>query len=166
MRGGVNEFLLDSRAPGGSLSSSSNAKEEYVRAGGATAGKDENVGGYFAQEERRREADAESQVAFLMEETRLWRVANSAQWVAWGIVQARVPGDCPGGEQATEEVAEDVGVGNGNGEDEEGEEDAFDYLAYAKERALFFWADVVGLGIVKREELPGSLVGSLKIVEY
>ena len=27
-----------------------------------------------------------------MQETRLWRIANSAQWVAWGIVQAKVPG--------------------------------------------------------------------------
>ena len=27
-----------------------------------------------------------------MDETRMWRLANTAQWVAWGIVQAKVPG--------------------------------------------------------------------------
>jgi choline kinase len=28
----------------------------------------------------------------LIEEARFWRPANSAQWVAWGIVQAKIPG--------------------------------------------------------------------------
>ena len=28
----------------------------------------------------------------LLHETRIWRMANTAQWVAWGIVQAKVPG--------------------------------------------------------------------------
>lgn len=41
-----------------------------------------------AQDERR----IEEEVRRLMAETRLWRLANSAQWVAWGIVQAQVPG--------------------------------------------------------------------------
>jgi choline kinase len=39
-------------------------------------------------------------------------------------------------------------------------------LAYAQDRALFFWGDVVGLGIVKKEELPKDLVKRLKIVDH
>ena len=45
-------------------------------------------------------------------------------------------------------------------------EEEFDYLAYAHDRALFFWGDVVGLGIVGRDELPASLVSSLREVNY
>ena len=45
---------------------------------------------YFAEEKAREEA-MEKQIEGLMHETRIWRVANSAQWVAWGIVQAKVP---------------------------------------------------------------------------
>lgn len=45
----------------------------------------------YEQEEREREAAMERDIQRLMRETRLWRVANSAQWVAWGIVQAKVP---------------------------------------------------------------------------
>jgi choline kinase len=151
---------------------------------------DEN--NHYMEEEKRREADAERQVQFLLEETHIWRVANSAQWVAWGIVQAKLPADCPSA--ASEDVPEVITeepeqIVNGehrdkrpeglvaeallNGEnvkeaeaEGEGEEDAFDYLAYAKERAMFFWGDVVSLGIVKREELPEGLVRGLKIVEY
>ena len=46
---------------------------------------------------------------------------------------------------------------------EEGEE--FDYLAYAQDRAMFFWGDMVNLGLVRREELPEELVRRLKVVE-
>lgn len=46
------------------------------------------------------------------------------------------------------------------------EENEFDYLAYARERALFFWGNAVGLGIVRREELPEGLREEIKIVEY
>ena len=38
------------------------------------------------------EKHMEEEAGRLMAETRLWRLANSAQWVAWGIVQAQVPG--------------------------------------------------------------------------
>ena len=60
----VSAFVLDSRAP--------------------TA--------QYADEERERENLLESHIQRLQRETRLWRVANSAQWVAWGIVQAKVSG--------------------------------------------------------------------------
>ena len=46
----------------------------------------------YKEEEARREEATETEVDRLMHQTRLWRVANSAQWVAWGIVQAKVPG--------------------------------------------------------------------------
>jgi choline kinase len=46
---------------------------------------------YFEQEAMA-EKSMEEETGRLMAETRLWRLANSAQWVAWGIVQAQVPG--------------------------------------------------------------------------
>lgn len=44
-----------------------------------------------------------------------------------------------GGKQDVEEEEED--------NDDDGE---FDYLAYAQDRAIFFWGDALQLGIVKR----------------
>ncbi|TVY56495.1 Choline kinase [Lachnellula cervina] len=209
MRGGVNEFLLDSRAPGGGGASTSslnlNVTQDHGQQKNASLRADEHA--YFAEEEQRCEAEVERQVLFLMEETRVWRVANSAQWVAWGIVQAKLPADCPSsadtetitGEGVVDEPEQELGgdlnvdesgglenrpegvkaEGLLNGEtvkesekegeaegEGDGEDDSFDYLAYAKERALFFWGDVVALGIVSKEELPGELVAALKVVEY
>lgn len=63
---GISSFMLDARTPGG---------------------QDSN----YQEEERKREEELEKQVDMLMMETRYWRIANSAQWVAWGIVQANVP---------------------------------------------------------------------------
>ncbi|KAI9744357.1 MAG: hypothetical protein M1835_002775, partial [Candelina submexicana] len=73
----ISTFMLDSRAPPGQ----------------------------FAEDEKRREAETEQEVERLMHEARLWRVANSAQWVAWGIVQAKVPG-MPGGDDNEQKMAE------------------------------------------------------------
>jgi len=72
----------------------------------------------------------------LLEEARLWRAASSAQWCAWGIVQAK------------------VGVAEGEEEQEE-----FDYLAYGRQRGLLFWGDLVELGLVGMEELEGFAEG-------
>lgn len=44
----------------------------------------------YAEAEQRREEVEEREIERLMHETRLWRIANSAHWVAWGIVQAKV----------------------------------------------------------------------------
>lgn len=145
-----------------------------------------------------------------MKEARLWRVANSAQWVAWGIVQAKVPelddpqvaaspdelspalitptsdaspsmaslpSDQPSEElqQKQESQSHDKrpegliaeALLSGQNVDSVAEEDEeFDYLGYAQERAMFFWGDVVALGLVKREELPEALRGRLKVVPY
>ena len=173
----ISDFLLDSRNPGG-------------------------VGGIdYAEEERQRETEAERQVEELLKEVKIWRLANSAQWVAWGIVQAKVPdldGKKPNtksSDQMEEPSLLERGV-NGvtdafhhvlatqnkspeglkaeallqrdmqEAEQVEDEEDEFDYLGYAQDRALFFWGDVVSLGILKKEELPVSLVQRMKLVEY
>ena len=117
--------------------------------------------GGWMEEEKKREEQSERRVEELMEETRLWRAANSAQWVAWGIMQAKVPGL----ERETADVAADVAAEEA---DEEAEvvSDEFDYLGYAHGRALFFWGDCVLLGLVGREELPEPLRESLTLVEF
>lgn len=48
--------------------------------------------GGWREEEYRREGEKEHKIRDLMAETRLWRLVNSAQWVAWGIVQAKIKG--------------------------------------------------------------------------
>lgn len=100
----------------------------------------------------------EVEVQFFMRQTRLWRVINSAQWVAWGVVQAKVPGmeDGESAQSAPETEAEAEA------------EDGFDYLAYAQDRAMIFWADMFALGLVREGELPHSLVEHIKgrTIEY
>ncbi|OBT93891.1 hypothetical protein VE01_08193 [Pseudogymnoascus verrucosus] len=169
---GISAFMLDSRGPPGG----------------------DAVPGGYAEEEQRRIADVERRVEELMVEARWWRVANSAQWVAWGIVQANIPeleeydtacrtpsADAPDGEVGGMEKLdlEDGGEGMVNGEDEEGdseeggsvegedkEDDEFDYVAYAQDRAMFFWGDCVALGLVRLEDLPGNVQEAVKIVDY
>ncbi|KAF2469818.1 kinase-like protein [Lindgomyces ingoldianus] len=63
----ISTFMLDSRAPPG---------DKYS----------------YQEQEALAEKQREEETKRLMAETRLWRLANSAQWVAWGIVQAHVPG--------------------------------------------------------------------------
>lgn len=145
----VVEFMLDARAPPGG----------------------------WKEEERRAEGATDQRVEELIKETRLWRAMNSAQWVAWGIVQAKIPGYTePGGEEggsdqdkapASPVVSEGSAAGSssegaGGGDDEEG----FDYLSYAHERALFFWGDCVQMGLIKLEELPAGLRGRVKMIDY
>ncbi|KAH8762071.1 kinase-like domain-containing protein [Diaporthe sp. PMI_573] len=149
----VVEFMLDARAPPGG----------------------------WKEEERRAEGAVDQRVEELIRETRLWRAMNSAQWVAWGIVQAKIPGytehhaegsgreggddqgQAPASPVASEgSAAGSGGEGGGGGEDEEG----FDYLSYAHERALFFWGDCVQMGLIKLEELPDGLRGRIKTIDY
>ncbi|EJT73508.1 choline kinase [Gaeumannomyces tritici R3-111a-1] len=173
--------------------------------------------GGWKEEEKRREEAAEAQVNALLEEARLWRPANSAQWVAWGIVQAKLPdlaeeiarekkekekeeaktqGDADaqngtavassgatdvaspaaeaaatsasGGEGAsvTEAAAAEVASAVAAREEDSGEGDEFDYLAYTRDRALFFLGDCVLMGLVKLEDLPEGLRTQLKLVDY
>lgn len=140
----------------------------------------------IAEEEKQRDEALESEIKRLSEETRLWRVANSAQWVAWGIVQAKVPGmqealdaqrsatpkpdqNAPSDTDPSTPKTGESAKGAGDDappEDTQDEEEGFDYLGYAHERAMFFWGDVLQLGIVKREDLPRELLEKVKIVEY
>ena len=167
----------------------------------------------YREEELCREEATEAEIERLLHQTRLWRVANSAQWVAWGIVQAKLPGSSkassaqnghgvptldstsgthePGSmnpqtsetlaleatsiaqgahdersrDLAAESLAKGLDMPDEDGNDEEND-DEFDYLAYARERAMFFWGDVLQLGIVQREDLPVELLGNIKMVEY
>lgn len=63
----ISAFMLDSRAPPG---------EKYV----------------YQEKEAQVERQTEEETRRLMAEARLWRPANSALWIAWGLVQAHVPG--------------------------------------------------------------------------
>ena len=155
----------------------------------------------YAEEERQREQAVMKEVNSLMRETKLWRVANHAHWVAWGIVQAKVGGlpnfDGNSHHQRSDQdltgpaavgsdpfsldtqssvesahskrpeglVAEALADGNEMSHDEDDEEE-FDYLGYAQERAMFFWGDVVSMGLVKSEDLPQDVIDKLKTVEY
>lgn len=137
----------------------------------------------YQEQEAERERKIEDEAKRLMAETRLWRLANSAQWVAWGIVQANIPGlpDFDEDKKAERDVAPQAqglesatleakvqGEGSEEKEDtaEKPEDEEFDYLGYAQERAMFFWGDAVKLGIVKEEELPQDLRKRIKIVEF
>jgi choline kinase len=156
----------------------------------------------YAEEEAARERYTNQRVKELMKEARLWRVANSAQWVAWGIVQAKVPElDDPPFSPSPDEFSPDLptpaseaspsilSMSHATHEHDKRpvgyvaeallsganinevaavneDDDEFDYLGYAQERAMFFWGDVVALGLVKREELPEGLRGRLKVVPY
>ena len=150
----------------------------------------------YDEEEEAREKEMEQRIDRLVNETRLWRVANSAQWVAWGIVQAKIEGMDEEALEAREKVKEQdspsrpadflreahqkmknahleesspdsptpppPGPGMTDSEDESG----FDYLAYAQDRAFFFWGDLLELGLVKEEELPADLVSNAKRMKY
>jgi choline kinase len=175
----ISAFMLDSRAPPG---------EKY------------------SEQEAQRDGQIEEETRRLMAETKLWRLANSAMWVAWGIVQAHVPGlpdfdaedkKAKAGETAaelesatTEIRAEAEAVAkeeklaaiegqekaNQNEDPETQKEDAdifmaqdeeeFDYLAYAQDRAMFLWGDAIRMGIIKAEELPEDVRQRAKMVEY
>jgi choline kinase len=121
--------------------------------------------GGWKEEERIREELIERRISDLLDETRLWRPANSAQWVAWGIVQAKVPeleGKAPSAEGKDGHTA----AGGEEGTEEESGADEFDYLGYANDRVMFFWGDCVRMGLIKLEELPEDLRPRLKLVEY
>jgi choline kinase len=174
----ISAFMLDSRAPPGQ----SYQEQE-------------------AQAERKTEEEAQR----LMAETRLWRIANSAMWVAWGIVQAHVPGlpdfdaadktasgmtespealdgappdikiEAEAEEKKTEAVSEKKAEEKDDAKPEldqdtdlfkSQDDEEFDYLAYAQDRAMFVWGDVVKMGLVKAEELPEDLRKRMKVVDY
>lgn len=123
--------------------------------------------GGWKEEEAKGEAEVEKRVNELMEETRMWRIANSAQWVSWGIIQAKIPGfhisDAPADGTTADVTGKEME--NGHVEEEEVDADAFDYLGYAQERALFFWGDCISMGLIGVEELPEDVRSRLKTVD-
>lgn len=174
----ISAFMLDSRAPPG---------EKYQ------------------EQELQSERQIEEETRRLLAETKLWRLANSAMWVAWGIVQAHVPGlpdfdaeekkaakiqdeeaailDGATAEIKAEAEAEKQGAGIVSEEMAEqrelqtqAEQDAdlfkpqdeeeFDYLAYANDRAMFVWGDALRMGMVNMKDLPEELQSRVKLVEY
>ncbi|KAK4550427.1 hypothetical protein LTR36_000005 [Oleoguttula mirabilis] len=164
----VSDFMLDARTPYVTPSASQQASHE-------------------AAEKAAEDAD----VARLLHETRLWRLANTAQWVAWGIVQAKVPGMPDFSDEATGANSQAAAIEDGGREDlgeraeeyrelarmenaasekvpekEEDQEEEFDYLGYAQHRAMFFWGDALQMGLVKAEELPLELMEKVKSVPY
>ena len=168
----ISDFMLDARAP------------------------PEGVASDYDVEEKAREKKVEEDIQRLLHETRLWRIANSAKWVAWGIVQAKVPElDEPKKsvktalldkvkhslhprpdplDQEEKEQKEDAKHDRPEGrtqeeahaEGEEEESAEFDYLAYAQDRAMFFWGDCLQMGLIKEEELPERMKKMIKIVPY
>lgn len=173
----ISNLMLDARNPNATSTISSS---------GPSPGTDSDAGGDYAQKE-------DARVKTLLHETRLWRMANSAQWVAWGIVQAKIPGmpdldDLPEKTSAASKAETTVDDADLPGkprwpgpdseeerhlkreieeeEKEEEEEAEFDYLAYARDRAMFFWGDAVALGFVKLDELPPDVQRDIKRLDY
>ncbi|KAF2860200.1 kinase-like protein [Piedraia hortae CBS 480.64] len=118
----------------------------------------------------------DAEVSRLLRETRMWRLASAAKWVAWGVVQAKVPGmpdfEPQSSTRETEEVDEDdkeyreLAAAQGGKGDEEEEQEEFDYLGYTQHRAMMFWGDAIQMGFIKEEELPEDLVKKLKLIPY
>lgn len=134
-----------------------------------------STGSFSSEPDRLHDEASEAEIQHLISQTRLWRVANSAQWVAWGVVQAKVPGmeeapatstAGPGNDEAALLAEEALSPPKGADIDEA--DDEFDYLAYAQDRALFFWADVLTMGLVREDELPAELLPQVKkrILKY
>ncbi|RMZ86490.1 hypothetical protein DV736_g6285, partial [Chaetothyriales sp. CBS 134916] len=146
-------------------------------------------------EEQAREKKQEEDIQLLLHDTRLWRIANSAVWVAWGIVQAKVPElDEPTANMdkqisekllphplsdpldQEEKLQQEDSIhdrpesraqeeANLEGDDDE-HDDSFDYLAYAQDRAMFFWGDCLQMGLVKEEDLPEDLRERIRVVPF
>lgn len=198
----IPDFMLDARAPPGTVSD-------------------------YDAEESARENRQEEDTQQLLYETRLWRMGNSALWVAWGIVQAqipeldepskkekvkgmlekvvegvqsRIPGHRPdpmsdplsnedlqhqsdaqadrpegraqeeahheGDAPEKEKVGSSSASGHTSGGEDENEDEAFNYLAYAQDRAMFFWGDALQMELIKEEDLPGDMLERIKKVPY
>ena len=51
-------------------------------------------------------------------------------------------------------------------DDDEEQDESFDYLAYAQDRAFFFWGDLLELDLVREDELPDTVVKRAKRLKY
>jgi choline kinase len=155
------------------------------------------AGGSF-DPNRVRDDMLDMEVQNIMRHARLWRVANSAQWVAWGIVQAKIPamekelaaGESPASidkdtvratestrqrEQGSEsETDTEMGAETETeteivaAQEQQEQVEEFDYLAYAHDRVLFFWADLLSLGVIQESDLPEQIldIAKSRIINY
>ncbi|EPS41268.1 hypothetical protein H072_4834 [Dactylellina haptotyla CBS 200.50] len=92
----------------------------------------------------------DKEVDRLVVECRDWRPAVNACWALWGIVQAVIPG--------LNLTAETTDEGIEGGDDmvslkSEEDEEVFDYVKYAEQKAMVFWGDMIGLRVVSEEEV-------------
>jgi choline kinase len=162
----------------------------------------------YQEQEVLAERQTEEEARRLLAETKLWRLANSAMWVAWGIVQAHVPGlpdfdaeekkaaaaaqnpssqaaaldsataelkaEAEAGQKTDGRVSNEMaGDAEASAQKEQDadlfkpqDEEEFDYLSYANDRAMFVWGDAIRMGVVKAEELPEELRRRVKLVDY
>ncbi|KAF3933571.1 hypothetical protein ABW19_dt0204304 [Dactylella cylindrospora] len=102
----------------------------------------------------------EREVERLVIEAKDWRPAVNACWALWGIVQANIPGlvVAESGEVSEEPIVEEApveGAGHASASDGGEDDDDFDYIKYAEQKAMVFWADMILLGIVTEEEVKG-----------
>ncbi|KAK6540063.1 hypothetical protein TWF694_008893 [Orbilia ellipsospora] len=101
----------------------------------------------------------DKEVERLVVESRDWRPAVNACWALWGIVQAVIPGLNLTAETTDEGINltdgdEEGAVAATDGASSQGEEEEeFDYVKYAEQKAMVVWGDFVGLGIVSEDEL-------------
>lgn len=155
------------------------------------------TGGPF-DPDRVRDDMLDTEVQNTMRHARLWRVANSAQWVAWGIVQAKIPamekelatGESPASidkdiVRATESTKQEEQESESEtatemetetetpteilaAQEQQEQVEEFDYLAYAHDRVLFFWADLLSLGVIQESDLPEQILDMAKsrIINY
>ncbi|KAJ2902232.1 Choline kinase [Zalerion maritima] len=149
--------------------------------------------GGWKEEERKHDEERDAMMGQLLEETRLWRLANSAHWVAWGMVQARIKGFVDYEDLATptptagdekqlgghcNKGKEIVETGETKGQEVTGEDppsplesedaasDEFDYISYAHERAMWLVGDCIGMGVLTWDDVPEESRDEVKIVEY
>lgn len=111
----------------------------------------------YKEEEAARQRVVEEEVEKLVEEARVWRAASHAVWCVWGIVQAKVGPNDAGEKKPLKGEASVAG-------DKDDDEDEFDYLGYAQQRALMFWGDMLMLGLVKHEDADEFVLRNAKRV--
>ncbi|RPB06201.1 kinase-like protein [Choiromyces venosus 120613-1] len=120
-------------------------------------------GASYKEEEATRQRGVDEEVDRLEGEAKAWRAASHAMWCAWAIVQAKIPE--AGIEAVINGRVEKADEGKG-GDGDGGEEDEFDYLGYAQQRALLFWGDMLTLGILTPEEVGREVVEKAKVVAW
>ena len=86
---------------------------------------------------------------------------RSGEAEAWSSVEVAPTEGTPDGRDKAAAAAAAAAA-----DDDDDDVAAFDYLGYAQERALFFWGDVLQLGLVQRAELPAEVLRKVKIVPY